>query len=98
MKRSNQRRQRNNMAEINTDLIKKLREETGAGVMDVRSALLDADGDENKAREILSTKGAERAAKRSDRETATGMIETYAHMNKIGVMLELNCETDFVAK
>lgn len=86
------------MAEINAELIKKVREETSAGVMDVRAALIEAEGDENKAKEILRQRGIEKAAKRSERATAQGLIETYVHMNKIGVMVEINCETDFVAK
>lgn len=84
--------------EITAELIKKVREETGAGVMDVRSALIEASGDEAKAKEILRSRGLERAAKRAERETGQGLIETYVHMNKIGVMVEINCETDFVAK
>lgn len=86
------------MAEINAELIKKVREETGAGVMDVRAALIEADGDENKAKEILRQRGIENASKRSERATAQGLIETYVHMHKIGVVVEVNCETDFVAK
>ena len=62
------------MAEINAELIKKVREETGAGVMDVRGALVEADGDEARAKELLRAKGLQKAEKRGDRETAQGSI------------------------
>lgn len=87
------------MAEISAELVKKLRDETGAGVMDVRRALLETDGDEVKAKEILKAKGEAAVAKRSERETVQGVIETYVHSGgKVGAMVYLGCETDFVAK
>lgn len=87
------------MSEISAELVKKLREETGAGVMDVRRALLETDGNEAKAKEILKLKGEAAVAKRSERETAQGVIETYVHAGgKVGAMVFLACETDFVAK
>lgn len=85
--------------EINASLVKKIREETGAGVMDIRRALLEAEGNENKAKELLQAKGESTVAKRSERETSQGVIETYVHAGgKVGSMIFLACETDFVAK
>lgn len=80
-------------------MVKELRTATGAGVLDAKKALESSDGDFEKASDILREKGAARAAKRSGREVTEGVIETYAHPgNRVGVMLELNCETDFVAR
>jgi len=84
--------------EISTTAVKELREKTSAGVMECRNALVKAQGDMEKAQEILRQKGMEKAEKKKDRETKEGKIEAYIHMGKIGVLLELNCETDFVAK
>jgi len=81
-----------------TEKIKKLREETGAGIMDVKRALDEAKGDEKKAKEILKAKGLEIAQKKSDRATCSGLIDCYSHLGKIGVVVEVLCETDFVAK
>jgi len=79
--------------------IQKLRQETGAGVMDVKNALTEAGGDEEKAREILRKKGAALAAKKGARETHEGLVVSYIHAGgKIGVLLKLYCETDFVAR
>lgn len=87
------------MAVISTEQIKKLREKTGAGMMDCKRALEETDGDMDKAIEYLRKKGAATAAKRSDRETNQGVVEAYIHTGgRIGSMVELNCETDFVAK
>ncbi len=87
------------MTDISAELVKKIREETGAGVMDVRRALLETSGDETKAKEILKSKGEAAVAKRSERETGQGVIETYVHSGgKVGAMVYLACETDFVAK
>ncbi len=87
------------MTEISAELVKKIREETGAGVMDVRRALLESNGDEKAAKEILKAKGEADVAKRSERETAQGVIETYVHSGgKVGAMVFVACETDFVAK
>lgn len=83
---------------ISVDDIKALREQTGAGVMDCRSALAESDGDLAKAIDILREKGLARAARRADRETREGLIEAYVHGGRIGVLVEINCETDFVAR
>lgn len=81
------------------DQIKKLREKTGAGVVDVKKALSEAEGDEIKAIEILRKKGQDKALKKSDREAKEGVIGIYIHSNsKVGAMVKLFCETDFVAK
>ena len=78
--------------------IKKLREETGAGIADVRSALEEADSNIAKAREILKQKGLDKAAKKAEREVKAGLVDVYSHGGKVGVVVELLCETDFVAK
>ncbi len=84
---------------ITTAQIKELREATGAGVLEAKQTLEAANGDFDKAVDLLREKGAARAAKRSHREASEGIIELYAHPgNRMGVMLELNCETDFVAR
>lgn len=83
---------------ITADDVKKLREETGSGVMDAKKALEEAGGDMNKAKEILKAAGVEKAEKRSERTTAQGLIETYIHGGRVGAMVELGCETDFVAR
>lgn len=84
---------------VTIDQIKELRELTGAGVLDCRKALEQANGDLEKAVEFLREKGLATAAKRSDRETPEGMVELYSHGNgRVGVMVEVNCETDFVAR
>lgn len=87
------------MAEVSSELIKELRESTGAGLLDCKKALLENGGDMQKAINFLREKGMAKAAKRVDKETKEGRIISYIHSNgKIGVLLELNCETDFVAK
>jgi len=79
--------------------VKALRDRTGAGFMDCRQALVEADGDFEKAEEILRVRGAAQAAKRGGRETAEGVVQSYIHAgNKIGVLVEVDCETDFVAR
>lgn len=78
--------------------IKELREQTGVGMMDCKKALTEASGDLEKALVLLRKKGLAMAAKRSSRTASEGLITSYIHMNKIGVLLEVNCETDFVAK
>lgn len=81
------------------DMIKKLREKTGAGMMACKEALKEAAGDAKKAVEILRKKGLAMAQKKSSRATKQGLIHSYIHMGgKIGVLVEINCETDFVAK
>lgn len=84
---------------ISMDLIKKLREETGAGVMDAKKALTEAEGDYNKAIKLVEARGIAKAEKKSDRETSEGFVGSYIHMTgKIGAMVSLLCETDFVAR
>lgn len=84
---------------ISTQQVKELREETGAGVLDCRNALEQAKGDFEKALVYLREKGLAQAVKRADRETLEGMLELYSHGNgRVGVMVEVNCETDFVAR
>ncbi len=84
---------------ITTQQIKELREATGAGILDCRKALEQADGDFDKAVDFLREKGLATAAKRADREASEGMVELYSHGNgRVGVMVEVNCETDFVAR
>ena len=84
---------------VSAEQVKKLREETGSPVMDIRRALEDTSGDAERAKEILKEKGLEVANKRAGRETAQGLIETYVHAGgKIGAMVHLSCETDFVAR
>jgi elongation factor Ts len=84
---------------ITTEQIKELRQETGAGIMDCRSALEDANGDFNAALEELRTKGMAKAEERADRAASEGIVELYSHGHgRVGVMVEVNCETDFVAR
>ncbi len=84
---------------ISASSVKELREMTGAGIMDCKKALQEADGDKEKAIDILREKGISAAAKKADRIAAEGIVESYIHMGgRIGVMVEVNCETDFVAK
>jgi len=84
--------------DISLDLLKKLRAETSAGVSDCRKALEDAGGDYEKAKKLLIERGIEKAAKKADRETGSGLIESYVHGGKVGVLVEVKCETDFVAR
>jgi elongation factor Ts len=85
--------------QITTEMIKTLREATGAGILDCRKALQEADGDYKKAVDFLREKGLATAAKRSDRQASEGVVEMYSHGNgRVGVMVELNCETDFVGR
>lgn len=83
---------------VSTQQIKELRELTGAGIVDCRNALEEAGGDIKKAQELLRAKGIERAGKKGDREAGVGQIFAYTHNGRIGVLVELSCETDFVAK
>ncbi len=86
------------MAEITAGLVKDLREKTGAGMMDCKNALVEAGGDMEKAIEILRKKGIARATKKAERAANEGRIEAYIHPgSKLGVLVEINCETDFVA-
>lgn len=78
--------------------IKKLREKTGAGVMDVKKALEECGGDVKQAEKMIAAKGIAKAEKKQDREAKSGLIYGYTHQGRIGVLVEVNCETDFVAK
>ncbi len=85
--------------EITTAMIKELREQSGAGIMDCRSALVGCGGDIDKALESLREKGLLKAQKKAERVTSQGLIEAYIHTaGRIGAMIEINCETDFVAR
>ncbi len=87
------------MAQISAAMVKELRERTDAGMMDCKKALVECDGDMEKAVDFLRKKGLAMAAKRAGRETTEGTIQCYIHAgNKLGVMVEVDCETDFVAK
>ncbi len=77
--------------------VKNLRDQTGAGMMDAKNALVEADGNTEKAIELLRKKGMASAAKRADRDARAGVIAEYVHGGRIGVLVEINCETDFVA-
>ena len=84
---------------ITAEMVKQLRDKTGAGMMDCKAALAEADGDAEKAIQILRKKGQATAAKRAGRATKEGIIGHYIHMGgKVGVLVEVNCETDFVAR
>jgi elongation factor Ts len=85
--------------EISTDKIKSLREQSGAGIMDCRSALMSCGGDIDKALEALRVKGLLKAQKKAERATGAGLVEAYIHTaGRIGALIEVNCETDFVAR
>ena len=84
---------------VTTEDVRRLREETGAGVMDSKRALDQSGGDFDRARELLREQGIATAVKRSGRETSEGIVEAYVHGNgRIGAIVEVNCETDFVAR
>ena len=85
--------------DISVETIKKLREATGSGILDVKEALQNSEGDFEKAVDYLRQKGLAKAAKRSDRDASEGYIELYSHGDgRVGVMVEINCESDFVAR
>ena len=85
--------------EISAKMVKELRDQTGAGMMDCKRALVEAEGDIEKAKDVLRKKGLSKAGKKSGRATENGAIVDYIHFNnRVGVMVELNCETDFVAR
>ena len=86
------------MSSISTEEIKRLRELTGVGITDAKKALVDADGDFDKALSAMRAKGLTKAEKRAEREARAGLVGTYSHDGRIGVVVEVNCETDFVAK
>jgi len=83
---------------ISIEDIKKLKELTGVGLTDAKGALVEADGDFDKALEAMRKKGLTRAEKKGDREAREGVIDSYVHSGRIGVIVEVNCETDFVAR
>ena len=83
---------------ITIDEIKKLKDLTGVGLTDAKAALVDADGDFDKALEAMRKKGLTKAEKRGEREALQGLVDAYVHSGRIGVVVEVNCETDFVAR
>jgi elongation factor Ts len=83
---------------ISAETVRELRDRTGAGVLDCKKVLEEANGDIDRAAELLRQRGYEVAAKKAGRETGQGIIEAYVHGGRIGVLVELNCETDFVAR
>ena len=83
---------------VDIDTIKRLRELTGVGITDAKAALVDADGDFDKALKAMRKKGMTKAEKRGEREARAGVIGSYLHDGRIGVLVEVNCETDFVAR
>jgi elongation factor Ts len=86
------------MADISIESIKRLRELTGVGITDAKVALVEAEGDFDKALEAMRKKGQTKAEKRGEREARCGVVGSYVHDNRIGVLVEINCETDFVAR
>ncbi|MFO7913782.1 MAG: translation elongation factor Ts [Desulfotignum sp.] len=87
------------MADISAAMVKELRDATGSGIMDCKRVLAEADGNMEKAIELLRKKGLARAAKRAGRSTSEGVVYSYIHTGaKLGVLVEINCESDFVAK
>ncbi len=83
---------------VTADMVKRLREQTGAGMMDCKKALSESNGDFDKAVDVLRKKGLAAAEKKAGRKASEGLILSYIHMDKIGVLVEVNCETDFVAR
>ncbi len=84
---------------ISTEIIKELREQSGAGVMECRNALIESEGDMEKAAQTLKVKGLLKAEKKAQRATTQGLVESYVHSGgRLGAMVEVNCETDFVAR
>src|SRR3954453_14909415 len=87
------------MAEVTASAVKSLREKTGAGMIDCKNALVESGGDENAAVELLRKKGIATAGKKAGRVTAEGAVGSYIHMGgKVGVLVEINCESDFVSR
>ena len=85
--------------QINAKMVGELRESTGAGLMDCKKALVEADGDLDQAVELLRKRGVAKAAKKAGREASEGLVDTYIHLGgKVGVLCEIGCESDFVAK
>lgn len=83
---------------MSIDLIKKLREETGAGIADCKEALAESDNDLEKAKEWLKKRGLDKASSKAGREVKAGVVDVYSHNGKVGALVELLCETDFVAR
>ena len=83
---------------VTTKMVRELREATGAGVLDCKKALEAADGDMDRAREVLRERGLAKAAKKVGRTVGQGLVEAYVHMGRVAALVELNCETDFVAR
>lgn len=83
---------------MSIDNIKKLREQTGAGIADCKEALAQSNGDMEKAKQWLKQKGFEKGAKKREREVKAGVVEVYSHNGKVGVLVEVLCQTDFVAR
>lgn len=84
---------------VSLDLIKQLRQTTGAGIADCRKALIEAKGDFKKAADLVKSWGIDKAAAKADRAVGSGLVETYIHAGgRVGAMVEVNCETDFVAR
>lgn len=83
---------------ISADMVKELREKTGVGMMDCKKALAEANGDFEKAVALLRQRGLATASKKAGRSTSEGIVGAYIHMDRIGVLVEVNCETDFVAR
>jgi elongation factor Ts len=86
------------MAKVDIETVKRLRELTGVGITDAKKALEETDGDFDKALEAMRVKGLAKADKRTEREARAGVIDAYVHSDRIGVLAEVNCETDFVAR
>jgi elongation factor Ts len=86
------------MTTISAEMVKDLRDKTGVGMMECKKALTESNGDFEKAIDLLRQKGLATASKKAGRMASEGLIESYIHMGKIGTMLEVNCETDFVAR
>jgi elongation factor Ts len=86
------------MTAISADAVKDLREKTGVGMMECKKALVESGGDFEKAVDLLRQRGLATAAKKASRTASQGLISSYIHMDKIGVLVEVNCETDFVAR
>jgi elongation factor Ts len=84
--------------EITAEAVQKLRDLTGAGVMDCRKALIEADGDLDRAKAIIAERGIAKVEKRAGRETGAGLVYSYVHAERIGVLLEVRAETDFVVR
>lgn len=83
---------------MDASLVQQLRLKTGAGIMECKKALTEANGDFDKAVQIVQERGVTKAEKRSDREAGAGLVHSYVHNGRVGVLLELKCETDFVAR